>query len=69
MMKEVAAELGNTPAVARTSYVDPRVVDGYAKGKTISSAVKRAGKCGNPDDGQAILEKATRTLIRQVAKG
>ena len=69
VMKEVAAELGNTPAVARKSYVDPRVIDGYAQGKTISSAVQRAEKCSDPDDGQAILEKATRTLIRQVAKG
>lgn len=68
VMKEVAAELGNTPAVARKSYVDPRVVDGYAHGMTISSAVKRAAK-SPPDEGQAILEKATRTLIRRVAKG
>ena len=30
-MKEVAEELGNTPAVARSSYVDPRVVEGYEK--------------------------------------
>jgi DNA topoisomerase I len=67
VMKEVASELGNTPAVARKSYVDPRVVDGYAQGMTISSAVKRAAK-SSPDDGQAILEKATRTLIRRVAK-
>lgn len=69
VMKEVAHELGNTPAVARQSYVDPRVVDGYARGITIASAVKRAGKSDDPDEGQAILEKATRSLIRRVAKG
>ena len=68
VMKEVSAELGNTPAVARKSYVDPRVVDGYAQGLTISSAVKRAEKSATPDEGQAILEKATRSLIRRVAK-
>ena len=28
-MKEVAEFLGNTPALARSSYVDPRVVDAY----------------------------------------
>lgn len=27
VMQRVAADLGNTPAVARSSYVDPRVVD------------------------------------------
>jgi DNA topoisomerase I len=32
-MKEVAEMLGNTPAVARASYVDPRVIDLYHEGK------------------------------------
>jgi DNA topoisomerase IB len=32
-MKEVAELLGNTPAVARASYVDPRVIDLYNEGK------------------------------------
>jgi DNA topoisomerase IB len=35
-MKEVAEALGNTPAVARGSYVDPRVVAGYEHGQTIA---------------------------------
>jgi DNA topoisomerase I len=34
-MKEVAGLLGNTPAVARASYVDPRVIDRYAAGETV----------------------------------
>ena len=40
-MKEVAEFLGNTPALARSSYVDPRVVDAYEEGKTIRSAARR----------------------------
>jgi DNA topoisomerase IB len=32
-MKEVAELLGNTPTVARASYVDPRVIDLYHEGK------------------------------------
>lgn len=32
VMREVADLLGNTPAVARASYVDPRVLDLYADG-------------------------------------
>ena len=28
-MKEVSEFLGNTPTLARTSYVDPRVVEAY----------------------------------------
>lgn len=69
VMKEVAEGLGNTPAVARGSYVDPRVVTGYEHGLTIASAARRAQRARKPDDAQAILEKATRSLIRRVAKG
>jgi len=57
-VKEVAEELGNTPAVARSSYVDPRVVEGYESGLTIAAGVRRA-----------ILENSTARLIRKVAKG
>ncbi|MFD0931120.1 DNA topoisomerase IB [Psychroflexus salinarum] len=32
----VAEKLGNTPAVARDSYIDPRVIDEYIEGKTLS---------------------------------
>ena len=34
-MKEVSKYLGNTPTVARKSYVDPRVVDLFHDGVTI----------------------------------
>jgi DNA topoisomerase I len=69
VMKEVAEELGNTPAVARGSYVDPRVVTGYEQGLTIGAALRRADRVRRPDAAQDVLEKATRMLIRRVAKG
>ncbi|GAB1811647.1 DNA topoisomerase IB [Mycobacterium sp. MUNTM1] len=69
VMKEVAEELGNTPAVARGSYVDPRVVTGYEQGLTIAAAARRAERARKPDVAQDILDKATRMLIRRVAKG
>ncbi|WP_374022494.1 DNA topoisomerase IB [Mycobacterium sp. HNNTM2301] len=69
VMKEVAEELGNTPAVARGSYVDPRVVTGYEQGLTIAAAARRAERARDPDAAQEILDKATRMLIRRVAKG
>lgn len=68
VMKEVSAELGNTPAVARTSYVDPRVVRAYEQNITIEAARKRAERRRNPQQAQAILEKATRSMIRRVAR-
>jgi len=37
VMREVSAELGNTPAVVRSSYVDPRVVELFHAGTTIEA--------------------------------
>ncbi len=39
-IKTVAAYLGNTPAVCRASYVDPRVIDRYHAGVTIAEALE-----------------------------
>ncbi|MHA7986933.1 DNA topoisomerase IB [Rathayibacter sp. CAU 1779] len=36
-MNVAAHELGNTPAIARSSYVDPRVVDRFRAGDTIDT--------------------------------
>ncbi len=35
VVREVAEELGNTPAVCRASYIDPRVVDLWERGQSI----------------------------------
>ncbi|MEU9870435.1 DNA topoisomerase IB [Actinomadura sp. NPDC048021] len=43
VVKEVASYLGNTPAVARASYIDPRVIDLYEEGATIAPALGRLG--------------------------
>ena len=43
-IKEVAHYLGNTPAVCRSSYVDPRVVDRFEAGFTISPALSKLGE-------------------------
>ncbi len=69
VMKEVAEELGNTPAVARGSYVDPRVVEGYEKGMTIAAGLRRADRVKNAGERQAMLEDSTARLIRKVARG
>ncbi len=41
-MREVAHYLGNTAAVCRSSYVDPRIVDRYLDGTTIAPALEVA---------------------------
>lgn len=40
-MRCAAAELGNTPAIARASYVDPRLVDRYERGETVRRGARR----------------------------
>jgi len=69
VMREVAEELGNTPAVARSSYVDPRVVEGYESGLTIAAGARRAARTKKHTERQEILERSTARLIRKVAKG
>jgi DNA topoisomerase IB len=43
-MKDVSHYLGNTPAICRSSYVDPRVIDRYQAGATIAPALGRLGE-------------------------
>lgn len=45
---EVAHYLGNTPAVARASYIDPRVIDAYLGGLTLMPALEQATREGRP---------------------
>lgn len=47
--KAVSTELGNTPAVCRSSYIDPRVFDRHQAGETVTSALRRASR-GKEDD-------------------
>jgi DNA topoisomerase I len=42
-VQEVAFYLGNTPAVARSSYIDPRVFDCFDAGITIADALDALG--------------------------
>jgi len=58
--REVAEVLGNTPAVARRAYIDPRVFDRYLSGWTIRGAV---GGLDRIQDGE---HRARRRLERAV---
>ncbi|KWX26149.1 DNA topoisomerase [Mycolicibacterium wolinskyi] len=67
VMREVAEALGNTPAVARSAYVDPRVVEGYRDGITIAAGLRRAERIKDADERQAVVERSTARMIRKVA--
>ena len=52
--QEVAHYLGNTPTVARNSYIDPRVFDRYRSGWTISGVLTRLGETEVDDETMQI---------------
>jgi len=58
-MRTVAETLGNTPAVARASYVDPRVLDLYVRGDLPDLAA-----AAGPDDAPTPTPAAERALLR-----
>lgn len=62
-VKEVAEYLGNTPTIARNSYIDPRVIDRYEEGVTIRDVAERAHR--SPARRQADLETAVRKLLEE----
>jgi DNA topoisomerase IB len=66
VMQEVAHYLGNTPAVCRASYVDPRVIDLFESGTTIRPDLQRLGEDiapGTPAT-QGRVEEAVLRLLR-----
>jgi len=62
-MKEVSSYLGNTPTVARASYVDPRLVDLFNDGVTIAPDL--VGKDKDLSDGitHGKIEKSVLALL------
>ncbi len=52
-VKEVAFYLGNTPAVCRASYIDPRVIDRYHDGLTIA---ERLAQAADPDQDGPVAD-------------
>jgi DNA topoisomerase IB len=57
---EVAGYLGNTPTIAKNSYIDPRVLDRYESGSTIDVDPSRYR---TPERRQAAIEKAVLALL------
>jgi DNA topoisomerase I len=65
-VKEVAHYLGNTPAVCRASYIDPRVFDRFRDGLTIGGALEKLGEVtfGEPAT-QGAIEQAVLDLLQR----
>ena len=67
VVKEVSTYLGNTPAVCRSSYIDPRIIDLFAAGQTIAPDLFSLGEdavFGQPAT-QGAIEGAVLRLLRE----
>ncbi len=65
-VSEVAYHLGNTPAVCRASYIDPRVFDRYRDGLTIGGALAELGDVdGGEPATQGAIEEAVLDLLER----
>jgi len=64
-VREVAKFLNNTPAVTRSSYIDPRVFDRFDAGETIAASLRRLqrrSRRGRFVDREAIERAVVRLL-------
>ena len=64
-VKEVAHYLGNTPTVARASYVDPRVFDRFEDGLTIGGVLTDLGDDGDLGSIHGAAEDAVLDLLNE----
>jgi DNA topoisomerase IB len=64
--QEVARYLGNTSAVARASYIDPRIISLYEEGKTIAASLGGLGRENTFGD-LATAGHAERAVLRLLA--
>ena len=60
---KVSEQLGNTPAVCKSSYVDPRVVDRFEHGETIADALAEAAHADDDRTAQRTLEAGVCSLL------
>jgi DNA topoisomerase IB len=67
-VKEVSHYLGNTPAVCRASYIDPRVIDAYNGGLIIRGVLEQIADTAEPGElpiHQPVVEQAVLDLLNE----
>ena len=77
VVKDVAHQLGNTPAVARNSYIDPRVIEHFEGGRTVADTiadervdsvadVRLGGEEDEPVAGGDPVERLPAPVLREI---
>lgn len=61
----VSERLGNTPAIARKSYIDPRIIDNYNKGKTLCYFKKEVDKLLKKSENLSVEELGVVCLLKR----
>ncbi|WP_417429245.1 DNA topoisomerase IB [Halpernia sp.] len=61
---KVSEKLGNTPAVAKSSYIDPRIIEAYIDGKTMSYFKKEIDKMLQNSNNLSVEELGVLCLLR-----
>lgn len=72
VIREVADVIGDTPAVCRSSYIDPAVVDQFDLGRTVAAALTktaaRTNGNGRRDKGVSVDGKARKDVEKAVLR-
>ncbi|KOV87111.1 hypothetical protein ADL02_18385 [Streptomyces sp. NRRL WC-3723] len=66
-LREVSRYLGNTPAVCRTSYIDPKVFELFERGVTVAPVLTRLGEHG--EFGRPATQGAVEAAVLDLLDG
>lgn len=61
----VSEKLGNTPAIARSSYIDPRVIEHYTQGHTLKYVEKQVKKLLKTNEQLSVEELGVLCLLKK----
>ena len=61
----VSEKLGNTPAIARSSYIDPRIIENYTEGKTLKVFEKEVNKLLKSNENLSVEELGVLCLLKR----
>lgn len=64
----VSEKLGNTPAIARSSYIDPRIIDNYTQGRTLTYFEKEVKQLLKTNEKLSLEELEVLCLLKKHLK-
>ena len=68
-LASVSRQLGNTPAIARKSYVHPMVIESFSDGSLGEFLAQKLGEVGPGDEAEQDVEEIVLELLRNFEQG